>query len=84
MSTANRPFQIWPNMAPACTEDVRFLLNHHEDWVHQCKNSRRPKGRPLKMWPDGRVRIEFGGNFKSAAAARKVVEQGLAELETSS
>lgn len=67
----NIPFNLWPSMAVALTDDLRWLVLHHERAVR----NRRPSGRPIKMWPNGRVRIEFFGTFQNAAAARAAAEK---------
>lgn len=38
-----------------------------------------PTGRPLKVFPDGRVRIDFVGTFASAKVARKQAEARIGE-----
>ena len=70
-SQKNIPFKVWPSMRPVLSEPAAYILDHHEEWVRQ-RGGRPPSGRPFIVWPDGRCRIEFGGNFSciEEAAAR--------------
>ena len=49
-------------------EKLQFVLAHQESVVeHQC--GRKPTGRPVLMWPNGKIRIEFLGTFSSVSDA---------------
>lgn len=77
--TYNGPFNVWRNMKAAVVPELRYLLDHHERWVHECKRGRAPSkvARPIKVWPDGRCRIEFGGTFPTIRAAYLAVKQDI-------
>lgn len=66
---------VWPNTAVDCP-DLAWLLSHHEEIVRNKPGTRQmPKTRPIKVWPDGRVRIEFVGTYATAAFARQCLER---------
>lgn len=45
-------------------EKLQYILANQEKAVeHRC--GRKPSGRPLLMWPNGKIRIEFLGTFSS-------------------
>jgi len=68
---SNHPFNVWPNMAVALNEDLRWLVENQAAIVKAHGARPMPKARPVKVWPDGKVRIEWVETFESAAAARE-------------
>ena len=68
---ANKPFNVWPNMAIALEPDLRWLVERHEQIVNAAGARKMTKARPILVWPvDGKVRIEFVKTYESAASAR--------------
>lgn len=71
----NIPFNIWPSMAPALSEDAAYLVVNHERAV----TGRKPSGRPVIVWPNGKCRIEFMGTYDSIHLARMAVETAITQ-----
>lgn len=69
------PFLIWPNMAVACEPDLRWLVENHAAIVAAWRARPMRVPRPIKVWPNGRVRIEFCGTWGSFAQARRECEE---------
>lgn len=67
----NTPMNIWPSMRLHLNSDLRWLVENQSLIVKAAKARPMPVVRPIKAWPDGRIRIEFVGTFPSASAARK-------------
>ncbi len=63
---------IWPNMALHCEPHLRWLVEHQDDIVRAFSARRMTKPRPVKVWPDGRVRIEFVKTFPSSLVASEI------------
>jgi hypothetical protein len=55
-------------------DDLQFILQHMESVVSSL-SGRKPSGRPLLVFPSGKVRIEFFGTFNSLHAARNALER---------
>lgn len=74
---SNAPFLIWPNMATALHPDLRWIVEHRADIEKAWPIGGGKPGvvRPVKVWPDGRVRVEFVHTWPSFAAARCDCEQ---------
>ena len=58
-------------MAVHCLPDLRWLVENQAAIVKAAGARRMDKVRPIKVWADGRIRIEFVGTFSSAAEARE-------------
>jgi len=76
----NAPINVWPNMAFFCHADLAWLVRNQANIVKARRVRPMEKTRPIKAWPNGRVRIEFVGNWPSAAAARQELEPLLSSL----
>lgn len=72
----NQPWNVWKSEA-VTDPDLRWLLNNQREIVNNKEGARKMKefDRPLKMWHDGRVRVEFIGTYKSASEAREFLSQ---------
>ena len=68
----NGPINIWPNMTNALEPHLKWLVENQARIVEVWPAKPMPKTRPIKFWPDGRVRVEFVGTFQSAAHAYAV------------
>ena len=68
------PINIWSNNK-VDDEDLRWLLDNQAAIIKVHPARPMPKERPIKLWTDGRVRIEFVGTFTSAKIARQRYEQ---------
>ena len=65
-----QPFDVWPNMANALEPDLKWIVDHQSTIVEMIGARKMVKTRPVKFWPDGRVRVEFVGTFASTAVAK--------------
>ena len=61
-------------------DKLQYILANQEKAVeHRC--GRKPSGRPLLMWPNGKIRIEFLGTFSSVHDAHDRVSRIMIELQ---
>lgn len=67
---ANTPFNVWKTMRAALHPDLRWLIDNQTYILAAWPARSMPKERPIKVWPDGRVRIEFVHTWDSFAEAR--------------
>jgi hypothetical protein len=68
------PINVWQNHTTS-DADLRWLLDNQPEIVKAWPARSMPRTRPLKVWHDGRVRIEWCGTFPSAKAAREEAER---------
>lgn len=78
----NAPVNVWPNMAFLCHTDLAWLIHNQANIVRARRARHMEKVRPIKAWPNGRVRVEFVGTWPSAPAARAELEPLFASLAT--
>lgn len=45
-------------------DKLQFILKNSEKAVH-LRSGRKINGRPLLLWPDGRIRVEWLGTYKN-------------------
>lgn len=68
-------YNIWPNTKIEDT-DLQWLVDNQRKIINNKEGARGmpAKNRPIKLWADGRVRVEFVGTYKSTSEARKYLE----------
>ena len=55
-------------------ENINYLLEHHEEAVER-RSGRKPNGRPIQLFQNGKVRIEFLATYDSIKQAYLAVRQ---------
>ena len=62
-------------------EDLDWCVrNRHAIWRRQHPAAKKdPPNRPLLVWRDGRVRVEFVGTYDSAAECREQWERWISQ-----
>jgi hypothetical protein len=72
------PRNIWPSYTTT-DADLRWLIDNQATIVKAWPARAMHTVRPVKLWEDGRVRIEWCGTFPSASEARAEAERRIAK-----
>lgn len=72
---SNAPFNVWSNMVGALHPDLAWLVANQAEIVKVWPARAMPKERPVKVWPNGFVRIEFVHTWPNFGEAREECER---------
>ena len=75
------PINVWSSMRAALHPDLRWLIDNQQA-ICEVWPAGKPWRieRPIKVWPDGRVRIEFVHTWPSFGTARRECEDRLGRV----